>query len=282
VALLLELLRHTFRRGHESFVGWSFVLGFVLLGGVLLPIFYLVLQSSPQTLAVTAGDPEVRAALSVSLLTATITTGVVLVFGVPLAYAMARTRFWGRQVLDSLIDLPILIPQTVAGVALLVMVGPKTPIGQFLKESFGLGITSTLFGIVVAQVFVSASFLVRASINAFQDVDPRLERVSRTLGASQVDTFLSISLPLAWRGIFAGCILTWSRAISEAGALMLLAYHPFTISILVHDRFTQYGTAEAQPVAVLLVIVCLFLFLVMNLIRYVPVGPWTADRRPHA
>ena len=272
LGLLLELLHHVFTRAHASLVGWSFLLGFILLGTILLPVFYLMLQSSSQTLTVTFHDAEVRSALGVSLLSASITTFVVCLFGVPLGYAMARTHFWGKQLLDSLIDLPILIPQSVAGIALLVMVGPKAPLGQAMREYLGLSITSTLLGIVLAQIFVSATFLVRASMQAFAEVDPKLENVSRTLGASQLQTFFSVSLPLAWRGIFAGCILTWSRAISEAGALMLLAYHPFTISILVHDRFTQFGTAEAQPVSVLLVLVCLFLFIVLNLIKYMPLG----------
>lgn len=283
LGLLLELLHHVFTRAHSSLVGWSFLLGFLLLGTILLPVFYLMLQSSSQTLTVTFQDEEVRSALGVSLLSASITTFVVCLFGVPLGYAMARTHFWGKQLLDSLIDLPILIPQSVAGIALLVMVGPKAPLGRAMREVLGLSITSSLMGIVLAQIFVSATFLIRASMEAFSKVDPKLENVSRTLGASQLQTFFSISLPLAWRGIFAGCILTWSRAISEAGALMLLAYHPFTISILVHDRFTQFGTAEAQPVSVLLVLVCLFLFIVLNLIKYMPLGRlFVSWSRPHA
>ena len=270
-ALLLELIHHALTVSHERFLGWSFLVGFILIGGLLLPVLGLVLGSSPQTLLATARDEQVISALGTSLLTATVTTLVALVLGVPLAYAMARTDFWGRRVLQSLVDLPILIPQTVAGVALLLAIGPKTTIGLFLQDSFGLRVTGTLTAIVLAQLFVSAPFLIRTAVAAFEDVDPRLEHVSRTLGASPLRTFRSVSLPQAAPGILAGCILTWSRALSEAGAVMLVAYQPYTISTLVNDRFNQYGTEEAAPVAALLVIVCLFVFLALNLLRAAPV-----------
>ena len=170
----------------------------------------------------------------------------------------------------SLVDLPILVPQSVAGVALLLVFGPKTTIGHHLSSLFGLEVVNSLFAIIVAQVFVSAPFLIRASMAAFLKVNKRLEYVSRSLGASQARTFASVTLPLALPGIFAGCILTWARAISEAGTVILLANEPFTISTLVNFRFQQYGTKEAAPVASLLVIVCLFLFLMLNLAKYMP------------
>jgi molybdate/tungstate transport system permease protein len=108
---------------------------------------------------------------------------------------------------------------------------------------------------------------------------PALENVSRTLGASPASTFLRVTLPLASGGIFTGCILTWARAISEAGSLMILAYHPFTISVYAYDLFIQYGLQESRPAAVLLVIVCLWGFLVLRWLHATAMKPLAADSR---
>jgi len=190
--LLLEALFHAFARVEDPLVGWCFLLGFMLLGGILIPVLGMVFGCSVQTLSVTAADPTVLGALGTSLLTATTTTLVSLALGVPLAYALARSRFWGREALVSLVDVPILVPQSVAGVALLMVFGPKTTIGRHLADLWGLEVVNSLFAIVVAQIFVSAPFLIRASLAAFLKVDRRLEYVSRSLGASQLRTFVAV------------------------------------------------------------------------------------------
>ncbi|MCK5802472.1 MAG: ABC transporter permease [Lentisphaeria bacterium] len=255
-------------------------IGFLLIVSIMLPPLYLCFQVTPQTLLVNVSDPAFRKALWTSLLTATISTGIVFVLGVPLAYAMARLDFRGKRFVESLIDLPIVIPQSVAGIALLVLLGPKTPIGDFLERSLGVEVSGSMLGIIVCQVFVSSPFLVRSAAGAFRDMGPSLENVSRTLGAGPVSTFFRVSLPLASGGIFTGCILTWARAISEAGSLMVLAYHPFTISIYTYDQFIQYGLHESRPAAVLLVIVCLWGFLVLRWLRTVALGsPFGPERR---
>ena len=263
---LFELYRHR----HQRFQMVTFTLGCLLILIIFLPLLYLVVQSSPQTLLITFKGSDFQRALLISVASATITTLVVLVGGVPLAYTMTRMEFRGKRLIDSLIDLPILIPQTVAGIALLVFLGPKTPFGEFLQTRFGISIAGSLFGIVAAQIFVSAPFLIRGAMNAFDNVSPKLEHISRTLGVSPTKTFFRISLPLAAGGIFNGCILTWSRAISEVGSLMVLAYHPFTVSIFTYDTFTQYGLEEAQPVAILLVIICLWIFIALRWIHQHP------------
>jgi len=256
----------------------AFGAGFILVIAVTLPILYLCFQVTPQTLFVSARDPEFGRALLTSLETASISTLIILVFGVPLAYAMGRLDFRGKELIDSLIDLPIIIPQSVAGIALLVLLGPKTPVGEFLRVRFGLDIAGTTLGIVACQVFVSSPFLIRSAMNAFRDMGAELENVSRSLGASPASTFLRISLPLASGGIFTGCILAWARAISEVGSLMVLAYHPFTVSVYTYDLFVQYGLQEARPAAVLLVIVCLWGFLVLRWLHATPLGPLFAGR----
>ena len=253
--------------------------GFLLVIAIMLPLLYLCFQVTPQTLMTSMADDVFRSALRTSLLTATISTAVVLLFGVPLAYAIVRLDFAGKGLIESLIDLPIVIPQSVAGIAIMVLLGPKTPVGLWLDKTMGVEVSGSMLGIVLCQVFVSSPFLIRSAANAFRDMGPALENVSRTLGAGPVSTFFRVSLPLASGGIFTGCILCWARAISEVGSLMVIAYHPFTVSVYTYDQFVQYGLQEARPAAVLLVIVCLWGFLMLRWLRTATLGPLFGERR---
>ena len=270
LSLLYSIFLAVQGKRHLRFHLAAFAAGFILLFFILFPLLYLLFRSSPQTLLVTFKQDTFRSSLYTSLITATSATIIVLILGVPLAYAMVRMDFRGKRIIDALIALPVLIPQTVVGIALLVLLGPKTPIGAFIYRHFGLSIAGSYFAIVTAQVFVSSPFLVFSAVNAFQKIDPKIENISRTLGASPLRTFFAVSLPLAAPEIFNGCILTWSRALSEMGSLMVLAYHPFTISIFTHDTFTQYGLAEAEPIAILFVIICLWIFILLRWIYEQP------------
>ena len=267
---VFTLLLVAAKRSRSPFLVGALGLGLLLLCAVLLPLFYMSFQSTVQTLLVTLAQSKFVPALVNSFVTATITTLIVLAFGVPLAYAFVRLEFRGKQALDALVDLPILIPQSVVGVALMALLGPKTPVGTFMADSFGLQMSSSYAGIIACQVFVSCPFLIRSAMSAFEQMGPRLEYVSRTLGAPPASTFFRISLPLAGSAIFAGSILTWARAISEAGSIMILAYHPFTISVLTYDTFVQYGLKETQPVATLLLLACLWAFIVLRWMRAHP------------
>ena len=226
-----------------------------------------------------------RAALAVSLGTSAIAMVVVTLFGVPLAYALSRSTFRGTALLRTAVDLPIVIPPPVVGIALLIFAGPRTALGGVLESGFhmilspGSSLGQALggdrcynaFPIVLAQVFVSWPFLVRSSLVAFQDVDTRFERVARTLGASSLETFRRVTLPLAMRGIAVGMILCWLRGMAEFGSLTVLASFPKTAPLLTMDKFTVLGgLSEAQPVAVLLVVLSLAVFLVMWLVRAMP------------
>jgi len=255
------------QRRQQPFAIGAFALGFMLLAALLLPIFYLMLQNTPQTLIDTAKEVDFRTALANSFWTASVSTLLVLVFGVPFAYAMARLNFRGKEIVDSLIDLPILIPQSVVGIALMVLVGPKAPLGVFLEKHAHFSVSGSFLGIIACQVFVSSPFLIRAALNAFEQMDAKLENVARTLGATPLKTFFRVSLPLAGPAIFTGCILTWARAVSETGSIIVIAYRPLTIGTLSFDYFTQYGLEEARPIAILLVLVCLWAFITLRWMR---------------
>jgi molybdate/tungstate transport system permease protein len=278
-SIVLEILYQTIFARPSLFISGSFAMGMGMIVFLLMPILYLITMSSPQTLLITAGDSEVRMAVWTTLWTSTLSCLIATLFGVPLAYALTRTEFRGKAMILALIDMPILIPQTVVGLSILVLAGPKAPLGIFMSSHFGIRISGTALGIILAQLFVSSPFVIRAAMASFMGVDTRLESISRTLGASQASTFFRISLPLASRGVTVGAILTWCRAVSEAGSLMVLAYHPFTVSILVADRFTRFGLEEARPIAVIFVLLCLGIFVSAYFLARFPAGFLAEARR---
>jgi len=244
-----------------------YVLGFLLFAATLLPMLQMSTMTSFQDLTKSISADYVQDAIRLSVVSSSISTAVIVLLGVPLAYVMVRWRFRGRGIADTLIDIPILIPQPVVGIALLTMLGPKTSAGQFLYNYFGIEIAGSVWGICAAQIFVSSPFLIRGAMTAFQAVDERLEYAAQTLGAHPIRAFLTITLPLASKGIFYGCILSWARAISEFGSLTVIAYKPATAPVLIHDIFTQYGLSEARPLSVLLVVVCLWAFVALRVMR---------------
>ncbi len=266
--LLYAFSFEIYKKTCSKFFTVLFLLGSVILIFILFPVIYFSLQSAPQNIIGVFKNKEFQGALMNSLVTASASTLIILIFGVPLAYVMARVDFKGRRLIDSLIDIPILIPQTVAGVMLLILLGPKSPLGEFIYKNCNLAIAGGYLGIIAAQVFVSSPFLIRSSIDAFQGVDPQLEDLGRTLGSSGFKTFWRVSLPLAAGGIFNGCILAWARALSEVGSLMVVAYRPLTAPVYLYDQFIQWGLGETQPIAILLVIICLWAFVSLRWLRY--------------
>lgn len=257
-----------YKKTFSRFFVVMFTIGFVFIFFIIFPILYFASQITPQTFLASLKNVDFHLALLKSFFTSIISTLIILILGVPFAYVMARCDFAGKKILDNLIDLPILIPQTVVGIALLILLGPKSPIGEFMYKNCRLAIANGYLGIIAAQVFVSSPFLIRSAINAFENIDQRLEDASRTLGGSPLSTFWRISFPLAGSGIFNGCILSWARSLSEVGSLMVIAYYPMTAAVFIYDEFIKYGLAETQPIAILLVISCLWAFIALRWIRF--------------
>ena len=249
-----------------------FVLGFVLLLVVLFPLVNLGVMRSPQdlrtaSLGASGAAAETRQAIWMSLQTATVATLLVLALGVPLAYFLVRSDFRGRNVLDALVDLPIVLPPPVVGLALVQLVGPNQDMGAALRDHFGIVLANDWKGIVLAQAFVSSPFLVRSAMAAFRAVDPRLENVSRTLGASPLRTFFRVTLPLAARGIFMGCILTWGRAIGEFGSVTFIAEHPETMPVRIYKQFVESGEkGPSITLAILMIVLCVLVFAGLHLL----------------
>ena len=239
------------------------LLGLVIFLFIILPLIRMVAASDPNILLTTMFDTEVRNAIWLSLYAALIATGVGFILGVPLAYLLARHEFPGKKIIEGLIDVPIVIPHTAAGIALLFVFGRNFFAGRVFNV-MGIDFVDSTAGIVVAMLFVSIPFLIDSAKEGFKKVDVRLEKVARTLGASPWQMFFRVSFPLAWRSIVAGGIMMWARGISEFGAIIILAYHPMIAPTLIFERFESYGLAYSQPVAVLLILLCLFVFIVLR------------------
>lgn len=233
---------------------------------LVAPMAGLVGRGGADGVRLLFSDAELRASLWLTAVAASLATLAGVVGATPIAYALARGRFRGRALLAAIIDLPLLIPHPVAGIALLLVLARNTPLGQALG-ALGAQITGSLFGIVCAMLFVSAPLYVSAAREAFDRVDPRFEGVARTLGDSRWAALRRVTLPLAWRGLFAAAIVMWARAVSEFGAIVILVYHPRVASVLSYERFTAYGLKEALPVAAILVLLALIPLAALRALR---------------
>lgn len=234
-------------------------LGAVLVLFILGPLLRLLLAATPAAVGPLLADRELARAILLTVVTATVAALLALLTGLPLAWALARWRFPGRGVLAAIVDLPVAIPHPVAGIALLLFLGRRTAVGGALAE-IGLQFVNHVPGIIAAMLFVSAPFLVSGAREAFAALDPRLERVARTLGDSPWRAFRRITLPLTGRAIGAALVLAWARSVSEFGAIIILTYNPKVASVLIYDRFTAFGLPAAVPAALALLIVALVVF----------------------
>ncbi len=249
-----------------------FELAMLLLGsGVLLlivaPLGGMLMATSLSDLSAAAVDKEVIQSIKLTLLAALAATVVSAGAGIPLAYLLARKQFWGKELVLGIIDLPMVIPHSAAGIALLTVIGRHSMVGKLTG-----GLVDTTAGIAVAMAFVSIPYLVNAARQAFLAVPIRLERAALTLGASPARVFLTISLPLAWRGVVSGLVLMWARGISEFGAVVIIAYHPMTTPVMVFQRFMDHGLRSAVAVAAILIGVCVTLFVAIRIFTRVGKG----------
>ncbi len=238
-------------------------LGSVLLAFLVIPLVALALTQSGTSLADVARMADVRDAIVLSLEGAFLSAAFAALIGVPLAYALARTAFPGKGIIAALIDLPLAVPHTVAGIALLMVFGRQGFFGEPL-QTIGLKFWGTIAGVVVAMLFVSAPYTVNAARIGFEAVDPRLEKIARTLGLGPWRTFLRITLPLARRSIMTGVTLTYARSISEFGAVIILVYYPMTAPVKIYELFLRFGLEQSAGAAVLLLIVSLSLFVLLR------------------
>ncbi len=248
--------------GNGRFEGhWLFgLLAAVLLAYLLFPFLAFLRWSGQASVIDSLSDPTARVAIRNSLVTAPVATAIATVFGVPLAYVLARHSFRGKRLLEALVVMPLVLPPVVAGAMLLTGFGRFTAIGA-LFASYGLPLTNSLTGIILAQLFVASPFVVITARAGFASVDRRLEQASRSMGYGPIRTFLSVSLPLSRRMVLAGIVLTFARAVGEFGAVMMIANNPRTMPTQIWFEFVSRGPTATVPLAVALLFISLLVVL---------------------
>ncbi len=241
---------------------------FVLLGALILlfiiaPLLGMFLKTSPEKLLETAGEKEVRDSIWLTIWTSMAGTLFFAIAAIPLSYLLARRNFPGKKLVTGIIDLPVVIPHSAAGIAILGFVSRDSFLGQ-MGSAIGLNFVGSPAGISVAMAFVSIPFLINAARDGFSSVPVRLEKAAMTLGANPARVFFTISLPLAWRSILSGLILMFARGMSEFGAVIVVAYHPMITPILIYERFGSFGLKYARPVSVLFILISLGVFILLR------------------
>jgi len=242
------------------------LLGSLCVLFLVAPIGRLVVGGGRSGVGELFTDAELRSSLWLTAVTATLAMAGGALGGTPLAYALARRRFRGKAVVAAVLDLPLLIPHPVAGIALLLMLGRESAVGRALLHA-GIRVAGSPIGIICAMMFVSAPLYISAAREAFARVDPRYESVARTLGDPAWRAFRRVTLPLSARGLIAAAVVMWARAVSEFGAIVILTYNPKVASVLSYDRFTSFGLTEALPVAAVLSVLALIPLVALRALR---------------
>jgi molybdate transport system permease protein len=235
---------------------------------ILAPVSALFVRSTPSALLAALQQPEVQAALRLSALTTAITLACAVAFGTPVAYLLARWNFPGRTLLDTLVDLPIVVPPAVAGVALLIAFGRRGIFAPALAAA-GIQLSFTTAAVVLAQLFVASPFYVRAARAGFVAVDRKLEEASAALGAAPLETFCRVTIPLALPSLIGGAVLTWARALGEFGATIMFAGNLIGVSqtmpLAVYLKLESGDLPAALAISIVLVVTSLAVLLVVRL-----------------
>jgi len=249
---------------------WLLILALPTLLFLLVPLLALVLRTNWPMLAENLLNREVVQAIRLSLVTTALSTAAALIFGTPVAFWLARSRLRGRQAIETLLDLPMVLPPSVAGIALLMAFGRRGLLGTYLDD-FGLSIAFTQTAVVLAQIFVAAPFYIKAAITGFAGVDQNLEQAAAIDGANPWRVFRYITVPLAWPALFGGAVMTWARALGEFGATIIFAGNfpgrTQTMPLAIYIGFELDLNVALTLSVILLAISFLVLFVVKRLLH---------------
>ncbi len=245
----------------------TIVASLLLLAFIAIPLAGLFVHLSPAQLGSGLSSPTALTALRLSLFTTAISLAVTLALGTPLAYVLARGEFRGRRLLDAVVDLPIVVPPAVAGLALLLVFGRFGLLGPPLR-ALGVQLSFTTAAVVMAQVFVASPFYVRAARSGFVAVDRTLEAASATLGMGPLRTFAFITVPLAAPALLGGAVLCWARALGEFGATIMFAGNlagiSQTLPLAVYLNLENGDVTVATAISVLMIAISLATILVVR------------------
>jgi molybdate transport system permease protein len=266
---------------------FALLLGLAVAAVVLfltLPVLAIFVDTGPGNLLGALGEPGALDALALSLKTTAIAMAIIVAVGTPAAWFLATRAFRGRDVVVTLVELPLVLPPAVAGIALLAAVGPSGVLGGALEDA-GVGLALETAGVVVALTFVASPFYVRQAQAAFGALDPALLDASRTLGASEARTFARVAIPNALGGLVAGGALALGRALGEFGATLMFAGSfrgvTQTVPLAIYERFATDFDAALALSAVLVAVSAGILLSVKLLQRSEALGPGAVARGAH-
>lgn len=252
---------------YNSF-NWIFLLlSSLVLLFILAPLAGMFLHTGGSELLETINDRDVQESIWLTLWVSFAATFVFAVGAIPLAWLLARKNFPLKNVVQGIIDLPVVLPHTAAGIAILGFISRDGLLGK-AAGSVGLTLINNPGGIALAMAFVSIPFLINSARDGFAAVPERLEKAALTLGAGRSRVFFTVSLPLAWRSIMTGFIMMFARGMSEFGAVVIVAYHPMIAPVLIYERFSSFGLKYARPVSVVFILVALAVFILLRLISF--------------
>lgn len=206
--------------------------------------------------------------LFLSLKVAAIATGLAVAIGIPMGWVLAHKKFPGRDLLDSAITLPVVLPPTVLGYYLLVAVGRQSAIGRWLEHTMGITLIFTWQAAVLASLIVSIPLLIKSAKTAFQSVDPNIEDAARTLGEGEIKLFWRVTVPLAWPGILSGIVLAYARALGDFGTTLIIAGNipgkTQTMPIAIYDALLAGDTKTVNFLVLLMTAVALLILFVLS------------------
>jgi len=242
----------------------------ILVAFIVVPLAGLVFHLAPGDIARALQAPEAFAALRLSAITTSIALVITVALGTPLAYVLSRASFRGRAVVDAIVDLPIVVPPAVAGLALLLVFGRYGTFGPVLR-AFGIQLSFSTAAVVLAQTFVASPFYVRAARSGFATVDRTLEAASATLGMGPLRTFAYITVPLAAPALVGGAVLSWARALGEFGATLMFAGNlsgvSQTLPLAIYLDLENGNLPVATALAVVMIALSLAVVLAVRLVE---------------
>lgn len=259
---------------------WLALTSAVMLIFLGLPIVVLLVHSLVGgTLGKYLTDQLVLQALQLSLITTGLTLLLAVIFGTPLALLLARYDFPGRRIIDTFLDMPMVLPPAVAGIALLITLGRFGLVGQWLNQQFGLTIGFTVIAVVLAQLFVAAPFYIKAAKAGFEAVDDNLENIAYSLGSGSVRTFWRVTVPLTLPALLSGVVMTWARALGEFGATIMFAGNfegrTQTMPLAIYSSLEgNGGLDEAVTLSVILVVVSFLVLILFKLLARRSASTW--------
>jgi molybdate/tungstate transport system permease protein len=242
------------------------ILSGIAIAYITYPLATILTFIQPSKMIDSLTRPQVWDAFILSLFSATVSTLLLSLFGIPLAYFLARySNFPGKFVLRLVIIIPLVLPPLASGALLLGVFGGHNSL--LVKTFPGVEFTQSTVGVIIAQTYVASPFMILASQIGFESVDESYEKVARVLGKTRLQTFFKISLPLAKTGIAIGFIMSWIRAVGELGATMMMAYNPHTISIQIFEDNAIGGLRQAVPDMILVILLSILVIIAFYITR---------------